>query len=129
MTTRKDFVIELIVKTSGVDKAKAEQIVDLLTSEGLLTLGFGDTEIDAILDKFTVTFGTTRTSKYDRFAASRLAKKYGSQSIVGIIGLLAENAGERFCPVVNSVSEMEAKMPSVLNFLRNQQGDEAIVTG
>lgn len=114
-------IVEQIVK----DKTTAQMVVDRLQEEGVLHVGYGKPEVDKILIKFSDTFGTTKNSKYDRYSAGRLAGKYGVQAITGIIDLLGRNSQEKFSPVVNSVSELESKMPSVLNFLRNiNQGEE-----
>lgn len=115
-----------IVASIVKDIPTAEMVVERLQEEGVLHLGYGNADIDRIVNEFTETFGTTKISKYDRFAAQRLANKYGSQSIVGIIKLLAENNGAKYVPVVNSVSQLENKLPSILNFLRNQKGREEI---
>lgn len=122
---RKKYVIDLITSFTG-DAIKAELIVERLQDEGLLVLGYGDAEVDQIVEKFKDTFGTTKVSKYDRFAAQRLAKKYGSQAVVGIMQLLADNSNEKYSPVVNSVAEFESKIPSILNFVRNIKGEEII---
>lgn len=114
---RKEYIIELI--TSIVkDKPTAEMVVERLQEEGLLVLGYGNSEIDNVLQKFADTFGTTKISKYDRFAANRLVKKYGDKALIGVIDLYGKNIQERFAPRVNSVSELENKMPSILLFLR-----------
>jgi len=118
MNNRKKYVLEFVTKVVG-DKIKAEMIVERLSDEGLLHLGYGDADVDMIVEKFATTFGTTKTSKYDRFSAGRLANKYGSQAICGIIELLAKSQTEKFAPVTNSVVQLEEKLPSILNFLRN----------
>ena len=122
---RKQYIIDLIA-TIVKDKPTAEMVVERLEEEGLLVLGYGSSEIDNVVQKFTDTFGTTKTSKYDRFAADRLTKKYGSQAICGIIGLMGEHGSEQFAPHLNNLSELENKLPSVLLFLRKQRGDETI---
>lgn len=101
------------------DEIKADVILERLEEEGVLHLGYGNAEIDMVVKKFSDTFGTTKTSKYDRFAANRLIQKYGTDSVVGIIGLLGSRVGEKYAPVVNSISQMEEKFPSILNFLRD----------
>lgn len=123
---RKQYVVELITKQANVSKAVAESVVERLQDEGLLHLGHGSADIDIVVQKFTDTFGTTKVSRQDRWAANRLVSKYGSQAICGIVDLLAENSTEKFTPVVNSVAQLEDKMPSVLNFLRNIKKDETI---
>lgn len=107
-------VIEQIVK----DKPTAKMVLERLEEEGVIHVGYGNAEVDQILEQFSNTFGTTKASRHDRFSANRLARKYGVQSIIGIVGLLGQNSEEKFAPVVNSVSELEGKMPSVLRFLR-----------
>lgn len=129
--TRKAWAIELIAQivkdapTSAASKT-AEVIVDRLLEEGVLHLGYGDKEVDRVVDKFVETFGTTKTSRQDRWAANRLVTKYGERAVVGIIDMLASNSTEKFAPVVNNITQLESKMPSVLNFLRNIQQDEVI---
>ena len=54
-------------------------------------------------------------------AARRLATKYGSQAVVGIMRLLHQSSDNQYAPVVNSVSQLEEKWPSVLNFVRKQK--------
>ena len=114
---KKEYVIELITNIVK-DKPTAEMIVDRLMEEDLLNLGYGNSDIDAVVIQFSETFGTTKTSKYDRFAAKRLTEKYGRDSIVGIIQLLGKRKSEKYCPVVGNISQLEEKIVSVMNFLR-----------
>lgn len=124
---KKQYVIEVISKVCG-DKVTAEMIFDRLSEEGVIHLGYGDADIDEVVRVFTETFGTTKVSNTDRFAANRLVRKYGAQAVVGIIKLLAQNNTERYAPVVGSIAQLETKWVSVLHFLRNVQsnGDEVI---
>lgn len=131
MSDRRTWVVEVITQLvkdapTSAAAATAELIVERLTEEGLLHLGYGDADIDIIVEGFSQTFGTTKTSKQDRWAARRLADKYGSQSVRGIVRLLAEHSTEKYAPVVNTIVQLEEKMPSVLNFLRKLSGDEEI---
>jgi hypothetical protein len=114
---KKEYVTELITNIVK-DKPTAEMIVDRLMEEDLLNLGYGNSDIDAVVIQFSETFGNTKTSKYDRFAAKRLTEKYGRDSIVGIIQLLGKRKGEKYCPVVGNISQLEEKIVSVMNFLR-----------
>lgn len=125
---RRDYIVEAVMKTGNVTKEIAEDIVVRLGDEGVLSLGYGEPEVDKIVEKFTTTFGTTKTSKQDRWAAHRLAQKYGAQAVTGIIGLLGNLSHEKYAPVCNSVSELESKWVSVLSFLRAEKGDEVITT-
>lgn len=116
--SRRDYILDILTTIIG-DKVKAEVVLERLEDEGVIHLGYGIQEIDQIVEKFTTVFGTTKTTKYDRWAAGRMAKKYGAQAVCGIIGLLGKFSQEKFAPVVNNVTELENKMPSVLNFIRN----------
>ena len=121
---KRTYIIEII---SGiVDKQSAEMIVERLEEEGVLHLGYGDADVDKVVTKFVDTFGTTKTSKLDRFAAHRLTRRYGSQAVVGIIGLLGAMSQEKYAPTVGSIAQLEDKWVSVLNFLRKQKGNEEI---
>lgn len=119
----KKYVLDFVTQIVG-DKVKAEMIVERLTDEGLLNLGYGNADIEAVVSKFTETFGTTKVSKYDRFAAKRLTDKYGRQAIIGIIQLLGDNRTERYAPVVGNMAQMEEKIVSILNFLRTINKEE-----
>ncbi len=118
-------MIELLTPIVGSAEL-AETVVQTLSDENLLHIGFGDADVDMIIQKFVDTFGTTKTTKQDRWAASRLAGKYGSQAVCGIIGLLGTLQTQKYAPVVNSVVQFEEKIPSILNFLRSTKGDEEI---
>lgn len=122
------WVVDLISQVVR-DRPTAEMVVERLMEEGVLNLSYGDADINRVVTTFTDTFGTTKVSKADRFAANRLVRKYGAQSVVGIVQLLAQNSTQRFAPVVGSVSQLEQKWVSVLNFLRNIQQDNDEVIG
>jgi hypothetical protein len=123
---KRAWVVEIVQSVTRCDVPTAEMLVERLTEEGVLHLGYGDADIDRVVDKFTETFGTTKVSKQDRWAANRLVKRYGAQSVVGIVSLLGQMSTERYAPVVNSVADLETKWVSVLNFLRKQKGEEEI---
>lgn len=123
MSRSKDWVVKLVTQIVK-DKPTAEMVVDRLMEEGVLHLGYGDADIDQVISTFTETFGTTKVSNIDRFAANRLVKKYGAQSVVGIIKLLAQHSTERYAPVVGSIAQLETKWVSVLHFLRTRQDQE-----
>lgn len=123
--SRRKWVVELITQIVK-DVPTAEMVVDRLMEEGVLHLGYGDAEVDAVVSKFTEVFGTTRTSQADRWAAHRLVKRYGSQAVVGIIQLLGSLSHERYAPVVGSIMQLEDKWVSVMNFLRKNREEEII---
>lgn len=125
---RRKHILELITRITG-SELMSEDIVMALEEEGVLHLGYGDPEVDLILDTFKDAFSTTKASKQDRWAAHRLAQKYGAQAVVGIIKALAMNRAYAYAPVVNNVAQMETKMVSILNFLRSIGDGETIQTG
>lgn len=124
--SKRIWVVELVQQIVKCDVPTAEMLVDRLMEEGLLVLGYGDADIDAVVMQFTETFGTTKVSQYDRFAARRLVTRYGRQAVCGIIQLLGQGSTEKYVPVVNSVVDLEKKWVSVLHFLRKTKGDEEI---
>lgn len=115
--SRYNYLLEIVTNITK-DEVSAKMILERLTEEGVLHIGYGNAEVDQILTKFSDVFGTTKASRYDRYSANRLASKYGVQAICGIMALLGENSTEPYAPIVNNVKEMEDKMPSILNFLR-----------
>jgi len=126
--TKRAWVAELVMSVTRCNAPTAEMLVERLVEESLLNLGYGDADVDKVVMAFTDAFGTTKVSKYDRFAANRLVRKYGAQSVVGIVQLLAQRSTERYAPVVNSVVALENKFVSVRNFLAKQiqSGEEEI---
>lgn len=116
--SRRDWVVELVASVAGVDKPTASSVVERLMEEGLLTLGYGDTEVEKIVETFSQVFGTTKISRQDRYAAHRLAKKYTAQAVCGIISILGQLREERFAPTVGNVAELEEKWVKVENFVR-----------
>lgn len=124
--SRKDEVVALVTHIVG-NAQTAEQLVEVLQDEGWLHLGYGDADIERVLDAFKKTFGTTKSSKSDRFAANRLVKKYGVNAVVGIIQLLGNSSGAEYVPVVNNVQQVEDKWVSILSFVRKQQAGSEVI--
>lgn len=118
---RRDYVSSLITPIIG-NKDIADEVIDVLVKEDLLTLQYGNSDVSDIVDTFKEAFGITKTTKYDRFSAKRLADKHGSESIVQIIKLIAQRSGEQFCPTIGSVQQLESKWVSVIRFLRGNRG-------
>ena len=77
-------------------------------------------DIQTVIDAFAESFGTTKHTKYDRFAAKRLHTKYTVSEVVRLIKALAAKSNEKYCPSVNSVSQLEDKLPQVVKFLQGQ---------
>lgn len=123
--SKRTWVVELVEQIVK-DRPTAEMVVERLMEEGVLHLGYGDADIDKVVEQFQETFGTTKISRQDRWAANRLVKKYSSQAVCGIVKLLGEHSTERYAPVIGSIAQLETKWVSVLHFLRSLTGDETI---
>lgn len=86
-----------------------------------------DPDVQLIVDTFMECFGTTRVSPYDRYAAKRLHIRHQARVVSDIIKALAHHAGEQYCPTVNSVSDLEKKLPSIMSFLKKQQTNTLVI--
>lgn len=99
----------------------ATNVVDQLVRDGLMAGAFsdygGDPDIASLVDAFQIAFGTTHPLKTDRFAAARLAKRYGVDKTVENIQKLGKTRNEKYAPVVNSLMQFEQKLPQVLRFI------------
>lgn len=115
-----DFILNIIINT-GVKKPVAELIVRRLEDEGLLlTPSFGDKTVNLIITTFKDAFGTTKTTRYDRYSASRLASRHTADVVCQVIVLMAGSASEPYAPVINNVSELETKWISVVSHIKKQ---------
>lgn len=109
------------------DKPTAEMVVDRLHDEGVLHIGRGDVSVDQVVETFVDTFGTTKTTRYDRFAAKRLADKYGAKVVCQVIQMLGSQRDQKYAPTVGSITQLETKWVSVFNFLRKQSQEREVV--
>lgn len=121
----RDYILSMFKEYIG-DDVKAESLLERLEEEGLIQSHYGDQETSMIVEAFKRIFGTTKVSKYDRFAAKRLARKHGTKAVISIMELLASKQNEKFAPVVGSVSQLEDKFVHVAHFLRGQVIQEDI---
>lgn len=122
-----DELVIKIITDVGVAKPIAEEIVRRLGDEGLLMQpSFGDKTVSRIVGTFKEAFGTTKTSRYDRYAASRLATRYSADQVCQIIVLMAGAAAEPYAPVINNVSELENKWVSVLAHIKKQYNNSEL---
>jgi hypothetical protein len=85
---------------------------------------YGNPEINKIVDGFKDAFGTTKTTKYDRFAAKRLADRHGADLIVLAITALSQRQDLPYAPVVRNISQLEEKWVSVIKFLKSHNGSQ-----
>jgi len=120
------WVADIIVSV-GVDKTTADMIVERLEEEGVLHLGYGDADVDSIVETFTSIFNVSKTSRKDRWAAARLAKTHGTTTVQVVIRLLQQNSNLPYAPVVNNLTELENKFQSVLSFLRKNSSQGEVI--
>ena len=113
----RNLIIQVISRSKDPE-ITADMLIDALREEGVLNVGYGKPDINAVVSKFTEVFGTTKTTKMDRNAANRLVTKYGVKTILFAIDTLAANMDKPFCPIVNNITQLENKWASVMNFLR-----------
>lgn len=95
-------------------------------SEGVEVTDKRNEDVQFVVDTFKDCFGTTNVSKYDRYAANRLAKKYGALKVQQIIAILASHQGEPYVPVVNSVRELDAKLVAVQAYFKRLEKQSPI---
>ena len=132
MSKRKEEALR-IVESIVNDRPTAEAVLERLQEENFLHLGYGDRDVDLIVDTFTELFGTTKTTKHDRFAAGRLARSEGygfAEGVVGLMKLYRQYADQQYAPSAASVAEFEDKLPKIVMFLRKtgqqQQSNQEI---
>lgn len=121
---KKQDAINAITPLVG-DKLTAEMVIERLQELGYMQLGYGNSDVDSIVGTFLETLGTTKASRADRFAASRLARRYGAQSVNGIIKLYANLRDDEYAPVIGSVTQLEDKWVAVMSFIRKKAQKQA----
>lgn len=107
-------------------KNRAKPLTEALKQLEAPPSEYGKPEINKIINAFTKAFGTTKTTKWDRFAANRLDKKYGADEIVGAINALAAAQEDKYAPSVRSVSQFEEKLPNIVSYFKKRSNDQII---
>lgn len=98
-------------------KERVNPLLEALKNMDSKKVEYGNPDINAVIAAFKESFGTTSSSKYDRYAAMRLAAGHGADNVVKVIKALSDHATEPFAPAVNSVLQLEQKWVSVGKFL------------
>lgn len=124
-----EIITKLSISKMTIYNAK-ERLQPLMTA--LATIDhklpqYGNPDVNTIVDTFKERFGTTKTSKNDRFAAKRLAAKHGADNVARVIIALGDSVGDTYAPSVNSVQQLEEKWVSVGKFLNNKSSDNMVV--
>lgn len=125
---KKEDAIKSITSLVG-DRLTAEMVIERLNELGYMQLGYGNSDVDSIVSTFLETLGTTKASRADRFAANRLAKKYGAQSVNGIVRLYAGLRDDEYAPVIGSVTQLEDKWVNVMSFIRKKAQQQSKADG
>lgn len=115
-----------VIRSVGVEKTTAEMIVERLEEEGVLHLGYGDADIDLVVDAFRNYLSVSKITQQDRWAAARLTKVHGSKAVMDVVKMYATATGQ-YKPVINNIVELENKFQSVLSFLRKMYTDRSEV--
>lgn len=104
-------------------KKRHEELISALGAIKTEEKEFGNPDINLVVNTFMKEFDTTKTSKYDRFAAKRLSDKHGAAQIAQIIKLLRQASEDKYAPSVNNISEFEIKWPKISNYFRKRISD------
>ncbi len=125
--TKREIAIASVVFAGDdmISPGLAGYVVDQLIHDGIISLGYaGDPDVSAVVDAFQIAMKTTATIKTDRYAASRLAKRFGLPTVVGTIQMLGERSREKYAPTVNNLTQLEQKWPSIQRFVSTRNEDE-----
>lgn len=88
---------------------------------------YGNPDIATVVEAFKKAFGTTKVSRYDRYAAKRLAEKHTADKVVHLINALAAGADDQYAPSINSVSQLEEKLVSVVQFVKKKIDSNKVI--
>lgn len=120
--TKREIAVASVASILGntMDTTFATGIIDQLITDGIISLAYaGAPDIGEVCDQFQIAVGNTAVIKTDRFAAQRLAKRYGAAVVVHVIQEYGKRRREQYAPVANSLTEFERKWPSIEKFISN----------
>lgn len=92
-----------------------------MTTEPEIT--YGNPDVNSIVETFADLFGSTKVTRYDRWAAGRMArsKHYGgAEGVVVLIKLFHSLSDDRYAPRVSSVSQFDDKLPAIVSFVKSK---------
>lgn len=123
-----DYTDEAIMSTFEVSKQRIydarkrlDPVIKSLETVNEYKRDMRDPNVQSIVEAFSAAFGTTKVSRTDRFAAKRLHVKHGADNVVKIINALANKSDNKFAPTVNSVTQLEEKLVSIVKFLKGTE--------
>lgn len=113
-------IAEVSKQTLHNSKSRNKDLLEALKLVKSPPKDFGDTHINKVIQTFAESFGTTKSTKYDRFAAKRLYEKHGVAPVTDAIKALAYYQEDKYSPTVNNVSQFEEKLPQVIKYLNGK---------
>lgn len=119
-------ILEISKQTIHNCKSRNKILLEALKIVHAEPKEYGDGEVNKVINAFTKAFGTTKSTKYDRFAAKRLSDKYTADEIVRAIDALSQTQSDKYSPSVRSVSQFEEKLPNIIRYLQNKSNDKVI---
>lgn len=117
-----------ISKTNLYDAKKRQDplLQALKTISAELPADRRNKDIQLIVDTFVEVSGVTKTSKWDRFAAKRLADKHGAEEIAKLIQVYFSLDPNQYKPSINSIRQLEEKWVNVGNYMQKQIGNQEV---
>lgn len=119
-------VMEINPSTIHNIKKKHSELLVALKSVKTEPVEYGNKDVNKVINTFVESFGVTKTTKWDRFAAKRLSDKYTANKISEVIVALSAVQGEKFAPSVRSVSQFEEKLPNIISYFKKRTNDQVI---
>jgi predicted transcriptional regulator len=83
-------------------------------------------DVQTVVDAFQRTYNPVSVSKYDRFAASRLVKKYKAQELATLIEILGKLRDDKYAPKINNIVQLEQKWISIEDYFKKLKGKELV---
>lgn len=107
-------------------RKRQESILEALKAIGAPLPDKRNKDIQLIIDTFVNASGVTKTSKWDRFAAKRLADKHGAENIAQLIEVYFKLPPGQYKPSIASIRQLEEKWVNVGAYMQKQSVEAPI---
>lgn len=115
---------ELLVNECGLSESQATTVIQALVAHDMVReVYIPSSAVETLCSSFKTLYGLTKISRYDRFAAHRLIKRYGLIPMTNLITALHDHQADTYCPVVNGLVDVERKLPAIRHFIEKQSID------
>ena len=85
---------------------------------------YGDKDVNKVIAEFKEVFDSTLPKlQANRYASKRLITRHGVDKVLSMVKSAGAIQGEVYAPSINSVIELEAKLVSLVGFLKRQGGN------